>query len=701
VTSTGGSNIAYWDIELTSISLAVKAYDRNGAIIVNSGTFTIAALYPGTWMHLRFMAKSVNKLQFDWQFVMFKYDTTGGSFVSGSAVTGQAGDLAAVSIGMAQAGYDGFSNGHHAVYDDYNFSAVDGAGSAFNAEPPGTRWSRILDEQGIDNTRRVGAGSDTVAMGQQVSNDVMSNLRECLLANEGFMEGGSTTTDDGKLRFTERSYLEAKAAGAAAMTLDYAQRKLRDLKINDTDAFFVNDMTATRAGGASARVVQESGPRNVNSPDDDPLGVYRYPGSQAYSLSTDAQALDHAGWVVNLNTVDEPYVESLKLSFHRTGMSTLLTTWEGMDTWQRVLLTSPPSDIGAEPLDFLIAGYTEEFDQFELDVTMNGRPSSPYRVGILDSSGGATSDQRLDLGDTRTLSALGAADTTMYAYVANDERIPTLINFADGAFKVRVGGENMNISAASTVTPSFVGAGAAQTSNNATIASVPIHASTAKGDVMVLVGGSRNVNATVDTAAGAGWEPLVAVSAMTSLRMWVKPAAASGGGTAPNLTVSGGSAGDDVLAQVYTLRGVSPYQFPRFGDDSAAVQVNASAANIAFPLLISNRLGCAFLLAGLRADDWTGGAAPAFWTEIGDFSSTVGNDAGLWVGWLFTTGEGVDASSIVITGGVSAVSRSVVVALDANVQSLTVARGDNNGGVGVAHDAGLEVHVVNPIILGV
>jgi hypothetical protein len=706
VNNTGGSNINYWDIELTSTTYAVKAYDRSGTLIVNSGTFTISALFPGTWMHMRLMAKSVNSIQFDWKFVVFGFDLSNGSFISGSALAGAAGNLGAVASGIAQDGVDGFASGHYAIYDGYDISAVDLAGDAYNGEPPGTRFSRILDEQDVPNTRRVGVGIDTVAMGMQTSSDVMANLRECLLANDGFMDGGSTTTDDGKLRFTERSYLELRARSAVAMTLDYSTHVVRDLVVNDSDDFIVNDMTATRAGGASARVQRTSGPRNINSRDVDPQGVGDYGTGQTYSLSSDAQVIDHAGWAVNVGAVDEPRIEALKLSFHRRNMAALLTTWEGMDTWQRVQLTNPPSDIGTETLDVLIAGYVEEFDQFELDATMTCRSASPYRVGILDSSGGATSDQRQDLEGSRLFAGLTAGAATLLSYDATgSERTPTLWanGIPDGAFKVRIGGELMNITGIAALAPSFVGAGAAQTSNNAAIAGVPIHASTTVGDLMVLVAGSRNVNADLGfTPPSSDW--VSKVNNLSSLKIWTKRATVAGGGTGPTVTPTGASLGDDLLAQVYTLRGVSDRQFPLFGTSSASVQVNGAVANIDFAGLVANRFSQVFLLAGLRADDWTGGAAPAGWTEIGDFSSTVGNDAGLWVGMLAASSsvESVDPSTIVITGGLAAASRSAVIALDTTLQTLTIGtRGVNNGNVGIALSADLEIHVDNPIILGV
>jgi hypothetical protein len=694
VNSTGASLINFWDVELTSTTYAVKAYDRNGSVIVNSGTFTIAALFPGTWMHMRLMAQNASSSTFDWQFVTFQYDLSNGAVLSGSGVTGQAGNLGAMSIGMAQAGYDGFATGHVAFYDAYNFSAVDSSGNAYNGEAPGTRWSRILDEQGIPNSRRVGVGSDTVAMGRQTSNDVMTNLRECLIANEGFMDGFSTANDDGELRFTERSYLENRTS--AEMTLNYASRVFAELEPSDTDDMIVNDWTARRTGGASARVVQEHGPRNVMLPADNPLGVGRYAGGQDYSLSTDAQALDHAGWAVSLGTVDEPRIINAELWFERPGMSALLTTWESLDTWRRFQITNPPTDVGSETLDLLIAGYEEEFDQFGIHVKINARPFSPYKVGILDSSAGATSDQRLDSEDTRTVSIIASGDTTMRIYNTGIQLDATPWTHADGDYGVRVGGEVMTVTAISTL-GSFIGAGAAQTSNNAAIVGVPIHASTVKGDAMYLVAGSRNVSVDMGFTPPAGWDPLV--NNLSSLKIWGRMA--RGGDTAPTVTPTGGAAGDDVLAQIYTFRGGTVRQFPPDGD--ASVTVSGSAADIAYSSLTTNRDSCLFLLAGLRMDDWTGGAAPVGFTECGDFSATAGNDAGLWVGYQFAgaSSENVAAGSIVITGGVSAASRSVLIAVDTNVQQMTITRGVNNGGVGIAHDADLEVHVTNPIILGV
>lgn len=700
VNSTGSSNIAFWDIIVSTTGYQVKAYDRNGTAVVSSGLFTIGSWHAGEWMHHRLMVQNASSTTFDWQFVTFRYDLAFGVFLSGSGVAGQAGNITA-AVSLPNAGLAGSSTGEWAFYDAYNLSTVDGAGGGFNTEKPTIRWSRLLDEQSVPNMRRSPAFSDTVFMGPQTSNDLMTNIRECLLANEGFMDStvGVGGSEGGRLRFTERGYIENQAV---ALTLDYSARVLKSLKVADDDFGVINDFTARRNNGGSSQVVKTRGTRNVNDRSIDRLGIGRYDSGADYNLSGDDQIPAHAGWQVNKGTVDAVRVVGCDIWFERNQAfaANLLATWETIDTWNRVKITNPPVDIGPDAPDFYIAGYDEVFTQKFIHVSINGRASAPYQVGILDSSGGATSDQRIDSNETNTVSALTASETSVLLYSLSTLREPTQWAHDTGDYRVRIDGEEMTVTAVST-SKALIGTGTGQTSNNANIVGVPIHASTVKGQLMVLAVACRNVSAIVGCST-VGWEELT--SGISSLKLFGKIATAADvanlAAAAPTATVSGGAAGDDLIAQVATFSGATVRVF---GDNLGGISINGSAADIIYNSRVSSRVNALYILAALKATPWTSVATASGMTEIAEVQSTVGNDAGLVWDYLYSgaTVSGVPGGSLVVTGGIAAVSRSVVVALDTNVQTLTVTRGANNGGVGIVHPADQQVLVVNPIILGV
>jgi hypothetical protein len=699
VTNTGSSGINFWDIIMKTGAYRVTGYDRSGVAKVDSGDVSNALFVLDTWMHHRLMMQNTSSNTFDWNLVSFPYDpSTGGFSIGGTGATGQVGNLGSVFL-LPSTEKDGDATGEWAVYDAWNLSTVDNSGRAYNHEPAGTRWSRLFTEQGVSVTRRTPAWADTVAMGMQAKNsDLMSAAEECLIANEGFMDSTFSAIDSdagGLLRFTERGYIEERPI---ALTLTYSNGVLYDLNANDDDFAIVNDYTASRSGGASYQVVQTRGPRNVNNRQTDLMGVGRYALAGDFSLDTDDQIPDHAGWQVNKGTVDAMRVTNCELWFERKDAvsANVLATYETLDTWNRIKIQNLPTDYGIDPFDFLIAGIDEEFDQTTLHVKVYGPPFSPYKVAILDSSGGANSDQRIDSDAARTMAAMNNSQTTVTVWDESKRLEPTQWAHDTGDYPIRILGEDMTVSAVAAITKSFVGAGAlAAADNNSTFPA--IHASSAKDDLMVLVMYCSNVAATIftdnswlqaDTAGFPNFKVMYKVH--------------SGTETGPNVLISGGSTGDACLSQIMTFRGVAPNVL-----GSAALTNGASATNINIPAITSQRINPCYILVGARGDDWTSVATLAYAgftpAEAFDSPSLVGNDAGIVADYILTSGYAttMPTNSFVVTGGTSVVSQAIALAFDGNMQALTVARGANNGGVGWAHPAKQEVHVTNPLILAI
>src|SRR5437762_1711947 len=692
VGNTGASGISFWDIIMKTGAYRVIAYDRNGVAKVDSGDVINSGWVLNTWMHHRLMVQNASATTFDWQYVTFPL-SGGGFFLSGSGVTGQCGNIGSIFL-LPNAEKDQDAVAHMAVFDAYNFSTVDSSGNGYNAEPPGTRWSRLLNEVGVPNVRRVPGWADTVAMGKQTSNDLQTLLRECLLANEGFMDTttGLVGSEGGRLRFTERGFIENQAI---AWTLDYSARVLKSLKTPDDDFGIVNDFTGSRTDGASLQLIKTSGPRNISDRSIDRLGVGRYDTANTYSLSDDGQLAAHVGWTINKGTADSPRVASVQIWFERAAAVTnnLLATWETLDTWKRMKITNPPTDIGPDPLDFYIAGYDEVFTQKWIHVDINGRAAAPYDVGILDSSGGATSDQRLDSNDTDTLNILDASQVTVRTRNNGSEFIASKWAHDTGDYRVRIDGEEMTVTAVADVATSLVGVGTGGTSNNANIVGLNINGSSAKDDTMVAVVYCRNTAATVGLT-GTGWAQ-IDTAGFTNFKVFSK--VHSGSESGPTATVSGGASGDDLIAQIATFRGIAPRAL------TTVPQSNGSAQDIAWPSFAANRQLALYLVIGAKVNAWTSVATVAGgFTEIAEVISTIGNDASLvWDYFFGTTGTVFSAGTFTVTGGVAATSQAISIALDCNVQALTVTRGVNNGNIGIGNPINQEVHVTNPIILGV
>lgn len=198
------------------------------------------------------------------------------------------------------------------------------------------------------------------------------------------------------------------------------------------------------------------------------------------------------------------------------------------------------------------------------------------------------------------------------------------------------------------MTITFVGAGAAATGNNAVTLAPALHASTAPGDLVVVL---ASIRGTAATLAVAGWTRLVGIE---NFAAYAKIAAVSE--PAPTVTFTGGAAGDDNIAQCATWRGTES----SVAGILAVIQTNGSAQNVAYPAVTVPAVNHTVVVAGWKQDDSTGWAAIAGYTEIGESNPTTGNDASMaWDYQIQTTATNLSASSFTVTGGLSAVSKAL------------------------------------------
>lgn len=205
---------------------------------------------------------------------------------------------------------------------------------------------------------------------------------------------------------------------------------------------------------------------------------------------------------------------------------------------------------------------------------------------------------------------------------------------------------------------SFVDAGfAAAASSGSITVYVPPNAQT--NDLLLIFASTRNSGTgTVDTPDG--WAALA-----TSGNTVILGKIASGTDFGVDITFTGGAANETVIAQAAAFRGTHP------DIDSvllnSAVQLNGSAANVAYPGLTVAEDNCAVVVAGWKQDDWTSVAAIAGMTEIEETFSTLGSDAGqVWDYVIQSTHANISSGSLVVTGGTSQISRGLTFALRPN-----------------------------------
>jgi len=197
--------------------------------------------------------------------------------------------------------------------------------------------------------------------------------------------------------------------------------------------------------------------------------------------------------------------------------------------------------------------------------------------------------------------------------------------------------------------PQFVAAGTASAANNASVTpTVPV--GSAANDVMVLYAASRDFAAT--PSLPAGWTELIGLANVRLMRK-----VHSGAESNPTVTFSGGAAGQETIAQIFTMRNTNST------NSAFAQQFNSTAQNIAYPSMTVPENNDLIMYFGWRQDDWTsvgtlpgdGGTA----VEIGEPDTAVGGN-GVGIVWDYviqTTKVNVAAGSFLVTGGTTANSR--------------------------------------------
>lgn len=207
---------------------------------------------------------------------------------------------------------------------------------------------------------------------------------------------------------------------------------------------------------------------------------------------------------------------------------------------------------------------------------------------------------------------------------------------------------------------SYIGAGTKATGNNASV--VPGLPTGTTGDLLVCVASIRNSGTGVPNLI-AGWTNLVLFG---NVRIMAKVRGVSE--SAPTVSFTGGVANADTLAQIIALRNT---QAAATALATSATVLNASAQNIAFPALTVALSRCAVLAVGWKQDDLTASTSPAPFTEIDEHSTTTGDDSSqTWARYLQDAATNISAGSFTVTGGASAISRGITLAIAPATTSL-------------------------------
>jgi hypothetical protein len=437
-----------------------------------------------------------------------------------------------------------------------------------------------------------------------------------------------------------------------------------------------NRFTVSRVDGSEGTYELTTGRRSTLPRGQGGSGVYG--SSLTLNARDDELLVDQAALRVALGTDTGPRYQDMVIE--RAAANVVADP-----TLNYQLLDARPGDrieVPAESRVFMfdtvrqiIAGYREHASRFVHRFTFSTRPSAPYDGLKLES----TTFGRIGT-DTTTLDIAVNSSATSLQIVSTGEWWDTTGTYVP--FDIEVDGERMTVTAISNPTPAFVAAGTAAHADNATVTPGLPGGTTAAGDALVILAGARDLNA--QPGLPSGYIELATI--FNQLRLFGKYH--SGSESAPNVTISGGSAGVTNSAHMASFRNTSLTVL------ASAVLDNSSAQNILFPAAASTAYKAMAIVAGHKADDWTSVATVTGATEIGEPSSTLGNDQGIvWDYKALTDPPAFPSGSFVVTGGTSALSKGMTVLL-AVPQVLTVTRNVNGGAK--AHPAGAVVRMYRP-----
>jgi hypothetical protein len=430
-----------WSVSVNpSAAVAVRAYDRSGTMLLDSGFVPFLTIANGRPANLVLELietggnVSVNLTLIDLTTATL---TTVAFSTWPGTLTGQTvGRVTKVLVGEDAALTDTVI-GHIAIADSTAaYAGTNAAIVAWASETARSRMVRLAGEEQIPLTA-YGVGADL--MGPQRIDTVLG-----LLSAAGAV-GGSLTERREALALCFRGR-DVDYNQMPKLTLDYTAPGLAPpLTPVDDDQRVRNDITVSRDGGASARVTLDTGTLSTQSP---PNGVGRYDDSTTLNVFSDDQLPQFAGWGLALGTWDEARYPSVRVNLAKA--PSLVDSACALELRDVISITHLPPWLPPGDALLLVEGYTETLKLTTWDVVFVCSPAGPWNVATLDDVvyGRADTD-----GSVLAASATSAATSLL---VSTTSGPIWTTDPAEMPIDLRVGGEVVRATAvASSAVDSF------------------------------------------------------------------------------------------------------------------------------------------------------------------------------------------------------------------------------------------------------
>lgn len=682
VLTTGDPTIFYWDFILTgSGNQRIRGYDKNGNVVITN-LFTTPVYMERGWVHYRLMVHDIGGGTIEWKFVEFPIPIQTGNFFTGT-YSGSLGTpymiqmISPIYQPDHSATLQGYSYGHIAMYDDYDFSATDQSGSGYTGERAGTRLIRLAGEEGV-SLALVGNAADTMPMGPQRTDTVMELFLDCARADGGVLFDNRLSLNLG-YRTRADIYTQSPTT-ELTYGLSHLSPPLKPVTGGVSDSTILNDVTADRPSGGSARYTIPNGDPDHWSTEAPPEGVYLRDGKITVNVANDSLLYGEAAWAAHLASWKEKRVAEVTVELERSALAgnpALSDALRSLGIMQLLAINTAGASAWLPPqqVRMLMESRHDSISQFGHKTTFNTRPADPYEVGGVNTSGS-------NLASTMTTSAVNfkVATTQGPSWSEVDEPYHVVLN-----------GEAMRVTTVTTDTPAFIATGTVAHGNNgaSVVPGLPAGMTPDVGQLLLLYAAISNSGVgTVDTPTG--WTMITTNGNTAIFGRYYRT-----GDTAPTVTFTGGVLNTATSAVITGWSGLS---LARGGSDSltngkgpaSSHQTNGSAQNINYKTHYIFRDKCIALVFGWKQDDWTSVATLAGFTEAYDAFTTVGDDQGIVMDYALQGAPPITipAGVFTVTGGAAAISRATVIALRP-LQTFTVVRGVNN--VNIVHGIGEAV----------
>ncbi|WP_405195182.1 hypothetical protein [Streptomyces anulatus] len=407
-----GSAVRSAHVFASTTGIRIEARNADGEGVAGFTFTTPAAItdFGGVWNRLAVyvadMGGGQTRLTAAWRDI-----TTGGRWRASTVYSGAMGTAAAV-VGNWGGGTQGLALGHLSTFsvpgtlDSVGavpgVTIYDGADGGYGRESAVDRIRRLAVEEPLLrlSARDGDIGTPAELMGPQGRAELLTLLGEVVDTDAGIL---AETMDRLGLVYRDRATLYNQSP---ALVLDYAAGQVAPpLEPAEDDAERPNDVTVTRSGGSSARVVVEEGPNSARPPEEGGIGAYEE--AVTLSLGSDDQARPIAGWRAHLGTWDEARYPTVRVELHRR--PELIPAALRLRVGDLIRITNPPMYTGPGPLDLIVRRIEHEPRPRAWVLTLGCTPAGPYSIGVV----GDTVRGRVDTAGSVLAGSVAATDTVL------------------------------------------------------------------------------------------------------------------------------------------------------------------------------------------------------------------------------------------------------------------------------------------------